>query len=72
MVEQWLTTGEAAKLLGFSASTVVRHIDAGNIAAYRLPGGHWRISNATVAELVRNGLATAGDEWPPGRADSRA
>jgi excisionase family DNA binding protein len=44
MSEGWLTTGQVARLLGVSRSTVARHIDAGNLEAHRLPKGHWRIS----------------------------
>ena len=62
MADEWLTTGQAARLLGVSRSTVVRHIDAGNLEAFRLPGGHWRIHRATVENLRRRGYATYGDE----------
>jgi excisionase family DNA binding protein len=57
----WLTTGQAAKLLGVSRSTVMRHIDAGSIEGYRLPGGHWRIRRADLEKIVRDGWSTAGD-----------
>ena len=62
MTDEWFTTGQAAVQLGVSRSTVVRHIDAGNIEAYRLPRGHWRISRSVIEELRRTGLATAGDD----------
>jgi excisionase family DNA binding protein len=62
VTDEWLTTGQAAMRLGVSRSTVVRHIDAGHINAYRLPGGHWRISKSVIEELRRTGLATAGDD----------
>ncbi len=53
MPGEWLTTGQAAELLGVSRSTVVRYIEAGTLDARRLPGGHWRIRRADAEKLLR-------------------
>lgn len=52
MPDEWLTTGEAARLLGISRSTVVRYIEAGTLDARRLPGGHWRLRRTAVEKLL--------------------
>lgn len=52
MPGEWLTTGQAAELLGVSRSTVVRYIEAGTLDARRLPGGHWRIRRSDAEELL--------------------
>ena len=52
------TTGEAADLLGVTATTVLKWCQAGKIKAYRTsPIGHWRIMRDTVVEYAReNGI----------------
>jgi excisionase family DNA binding protein len=60
--DEWLTTGQAAKLLGVSRSTVLRQIDAGTLQARRLPHGHWRIPRASAENLRCSGWATYGDD----------
>ena len=54
MPGEWLTTGQAAELLGVSRSTVVRYIEAGTLEARRLPGGHWRIRRSEAEKLLRD------------------
>jgi excisionase family DNA binding protein len=54
MPGEWLTTGQAAELLGVSRSTVVRYIEAGTLEARRLPGGHWRIRRSEAERLLRD------------------
>ena len=54
MPGEWLTTGQAAELLGVSRSTVVRYIEAGTLNARRLPGGHWRIRRSEAEKLLRD------------------
>ena len=54
MPQEWLTTGQAAALLGISRSTVVRYIEAGTLEARRLPGGHWRIARSDAEKLLRS------------------
>ncbi len=52
MPGEWLTTGQAAELLGVSRSTIVRYIEAGTLDARRLPGGHWRIHRSAAEKLL--------------------
>jgi excisionase family DNA binding protein len=54
MPGEWLTTGQAAELLGVSRSTVVRYIEAGTLNARRLPGGHWRVRRSEAERLLRD------------------
>ena len=65
MPGEWLTTGQAAELLGVSRSTVVRYIEAGTLAARRLPGGHWGVRRSEADRLVRD------DSEPERTASSR-
>jgi excisionase family DNA binding protein len=64
MPTEWLTTGQAAELLGISRSTVVRYIEAGTLEARRLPGGHWRIHRNAAERLLH------GESRDDGRASS--
>jgi excisionase family DNA binding protein len=54
MPDEWLTTGQAAEMLGVSRSTVVRYIEAGTLEARRLPSGHWRIHRTAAEKLLRS------------------
>ena len=51
MPAEWLTTGQAATVIGVSRSTIVRYIESGDLEARRLPGGHWRIDRAAAEKL---------------------
>lgn len=62
MPDEWLTTGQAAALLGISRSTVVRYIEAGTLEARRLPGGHWRIRRAVAEKLLRDDFDAPDDD----------
>jgi excisionase family DNA binding protein len=54
MTNELLTTTEAAKILGCSASTVRRMIDHGVLQGYRIPlSKHRRVAKAEVARLKR-------------------
>lgn len=48
-----ISTGEAAKRLGVDPATVWRWIAAGKLAAFRTPGGHWRIEAKEVERMRR-------------------
>jgi excisionase family DNA binding protein len=56
-----LTSPEAGALLGFSDDTVRKLCEDGKLDAFRHgPGAHWRISRASVLELVQRRSAVAG------------
>jgi excisionase family DNA binding protein len=57
-----LTTGEAAKLIGVSKSTVVKLIANGQIPVTRVPGSTHRRIDRKVAERLRDEMnAQPGD-----------
>lgn len=47
----WLSTGEAARLLGYKSKDGFRIKYLGIITAMRLPSGHYRWSKAEVLKL---------------------
>ena len=59
---------EAAKALGLGADELRRLLHAGEIAAYRTTGGHWRVSaeglRAYVARRCSEEQADRGDRAP--------
>jgi diguanylate cyclase (GGDEF)-like protein/excisionase family DNA binding protein len=63
---QWLTVGQAARLLGVSAQTVRKWTDAGTLTTVRTQGGHRRYDRALVEQLVAGGrpagAASGSDE----------
>lgn len=60
---KWLTVGEAADRLGVSVGVVRRAIDSGQLRAGRTPGGHRRISAASV-EALRREIYPDGNNGP--------
>ena len=54
--ESWLTLGAASKLLGVSESTIRRWADAGEIRSYRTSGGHRRILEEDLRQMVGGAL----------------
>ena len=42
---EYISVGYVAKRCGVSNTTVLRWINAGQLPAFRLPGGHFRIDN---------------------------
>jgi excisionase family DNA binding protein len=54
MTNELLTTTEAARLLGCSASTVRRMIDLGALRGYRIPlSKHRRVAKSEVEQVKR-------------------
>jgi len=49
----FLTTHQAAQLLGVSLPTIVNWIGAGRLTAYRTPGGHRRIPREEIIRFSR-------------------
>lgn len=43
-----LSTGDVARLLGVSISSVSRWAEAGVLTGTKTPGGHWRFSRTDV------------------------
>lgn len=62
----WLSLGDASRLLGVSSATVRRWADAGRIRPFTTPGGHRRFSRAALERMLpaargrRPELAAAG------------
>jgi excisionase family DNA binding protein len=46
--DQWLTLGQACRLLGVDESTLRRWADAGQVRTFRTPGGHRRFSRSDL------------------------
>lgn len=51
-MEKVYTTKEAAKLLGVSLRTVQLWVEGGSLSAWRTPGGHRKVSAASVDALL--------------------
>lgn len=50
-----LTVPQAAQRLGTSAQTVIRHIEAGHLAAVNIgttPKHYWRVAPAALAQFI--------------------
>lgn len=50
---QWLTTGQAGRLIGVSDDTIVRYIRQGGIKATRTPGGRYRINRTDLIRFLK-------------------
>ncbi|MGI8926108.1 MAG: helix-turn-helix domain-containing protein [Tepidiformaceae bacterium] len=50
--ETWLTLGAARELLGVSESTIRRWADAGDVRSYKTPGGHRRVAEGDLRNIV--------------------
>jgi len=63
---QWLSLGDASRLLGVSTATVRRWADSGRLKPFTTPGGHRRFSRVSLERLLpadrarRPELAAAG------------
>lgn len=49
---RFYTTSEVAKRLGVTPPTVIKWVEAGDLAAHRTPGGHRRIAAADLSEFA--------------------
>ena len=54
-MSDFLTTGQAAAMLGVSDDSVRRYLEARLLDGHRTPGGVWRV-NAASARSVRDRL----------------
>jgi excisionase family DNA binding protein len=61
-VSSWLTVSQVADDSGFSARTVLRWIERGDLRAVRFPGGRLRIRQSDYAAMQ-----AAGETTGPGR-----
>lgn len=52
--QTWLTLGAASALLGVSESTIRRWADAGEVRSFRTRGGHRRILEDDLRQIVAN------------------
>lgn len=55
-----MTTAQAARLLGVSAQTIQKWVDANHLSAWRTVGGHRRISAESVQQMLRRRQAGRG------------
>ncbi|MEI7432186.1 MAG: response regulator [Betaproteobacteria bacterium] len=51
--DEYITTRQAAKILGLSLGTVQQMVESGALAAWKTNGGHRRLSLASVKEQLR-------------------
>jgi excisionase family DNA binding protein len=49
---EWITLGEASRLLGIAPATLRRWSDAGRVRAFTTPGGHRRYRRAALERLI--------------------
>ena len=57
---EWLTLGEATRLLDVSPATLRRWGDAGRVTVFTTPGGHRRFSRAALERLLTRGAVAPG------------
>jgi excisionase family DNA binding protein len=53
-----ITPGEAAKILGVSTDTVGRYLDLGIIEGHRTPGGQRRVNRDSVESVIRTRVSS--------------
>lgn len=51
---EYMTAGQAARILGVSTDTVGRYLEAGVIEGHRTPGGHARLLRSSVEAVRRH------------------
>ena len=52
-IPDYVSVGFVAKRCGVSNTTALRWISTGELAAFRLPGGHYRIDNRDFAAFTQ-------------------
>jgi excisionase family DNA binding protein len=55
MVDELLTSSEAARMLRVSKATITRYVRLGQLPAIRLPSGHLRIRRRDIERLLQQG-----------------
>ncbi len=55
--KRFWTPGEVAKRIGVSTRTIERYCDSGLLECQRTPGGHRRILDASVRQLLGQSVA---------------
>jgi excisionase family DNA binding protein len=70
LIDDILTTAQAARLLGVSTRTAQLWVEQGALPHWKTPGGHRRIRRADVQALLGATASptTEGDDIPPGHA----
>tara|TARA_R110002126_G_scaffold48343_2_gene134689 strand:- start:33 stop:230 length:198 start_codon:yes stop_codon:yes gene_type:complete len=53
-----ITPGEAAKILGVSTDTVGRYLDLGIIEGHRTPSGQRRVNRDSVESVIRTRVSS--------------
>lgn len=52
MASEWITLGEASRMLGIAPATLRRWSDAGRVRAFTTPGGHRRYRRSALERLI--------------------
>lgn len=60
--EEYLSTGQVAKMLNLTSLTVTKHARAGKIRAGRTPGGHFRFARSEVEYVLRHGYRKPSED----------
>jgi len=64
MSEQWtpecISVGFIARHCGVSNTTVLRWINTGQLPAFRLPGGHYRVGGQDFSDFLSRYIIPAG------------
>src|SRR2546421_9809590 len=75
---EWLTLGEASRILGVDPDTLRRWADSGKIDVFTTPGGHRRFIRSSIDAMLprprqarRQSLTALGEAPDPGSAEVR-
>lgn len=61
---RYVSVGSVARQCGVSNTTVLRWIGSGELAAFRLPGGHYRIADRDLAAFASKYGLPPGETRP--------